>query len=362
MPFGSQDTLSLESHLNDALQVTEELLGKGSYGVVIVAEWMGVKVAAKRVHDVLLPDNLEMNTVKKKAEDEAKLLQELRHPNLIPCFGRYYDDRGRLCIVMELMHQSLADLLKRTAGPLSPEKVNDIGSEISSALRYLHSMNVSHRDITPNNILLTASGRAKLSDLGGAKHILHVYSPIYATRQPGTPIYMSPEASDGSKYAPCLVDVYSLGVVVLEMSSGENPKPVPQNPYRPCDVSSYNGTQTFYRVPEEERRSKCFEKIDIANPIRAIVLECLRDNPHERPSAIQMQKWFQQMKNNQVPTIHRHVHQTDYDDTVMNKGGTASLSQKYHSYENLVSSSCDRMHIILTYTANLQLHFTIILV
>jgi serine/threonine protein kinase len=318
--------------------VTEELLGKGSYGVVIVAEWMGVKVAAKRVHDVLLPDNLEMNTVKKKAEDEAKLLQDLRHPNLIQCFGRYYDDRGRLCIVMELMHQSLADLLKRTAGPLSPEKVNDIGSEISSALRYLHSMNVSHRDITPNNILLTASGRAKLSDLGGAKHILHVHSPIYATRQPGTPIYMPPEALDGSKYAPCLVDVYSLGVVVLEMSSGENPKPVPQNPYRPCDVSSYNGTQTFYRVPEEERRSKCFEKIDVANPIRAIVLECLKHNPNERPLAKQIQEWFLQMKDNQVLTIPTHCpHQVEshYDDTVAtSKSGIASDVKKDHPYVN----------------------------
>ena len=319
----------MESYLEGVHQIEHEVLGKGSYGVVIVAEWMGVKVAVKRVHDVLLPDNLEMNTVKKKAEDEAKLLQELRHPNLIQCFGRYYDDRGRLCIVMELMHKSLADLLKQTAGPLSSEKVNDIGSEISSALRYLHSMNVSHRDITPNNILLTASGRAKLSDLGGAKHILHVQLPVLATQQPGTPMYMPPEAMEGSWYAPGMVDVYSLGVVLLEMSSGVVPKPE-QNLYRPHN----NDCNSFYRVPEEERRKKCFSKIAMTNPVRAIILECLHDNPSKRPSSIQIQEWFLQMKKNQLPAI--HLYQPHHDDIApLLKSHTSAVQT---SYVNLIVS------------------------
>ena len=276
-------------YLEDVNEIPKNVLGKGSYGVVIEAEWEGVKVATKRIHDLLL----EHTPAKDKAEEEAKLLQRLRHPNLIQCFGHYYDSRNRLCIVLELMHISLHELLRRKGGPLSAKEAYDIGIDVSSALRYLHSRNVSHRDVTPKNILLTENGKAKLSDLGGAKHVFHVHSPIYATRQPGTPIYMPQEALFGTKYVPSSVDVYSLGVVLLEMMSGENPEPDVKDKYKPCENPTAYGQPTFIRVPEEERRKKCFKKIAQGDPIRIVILQCLNDEPSARPSAVEIQQWLQ---------------------------------------------------------------------
>ena len=308
-------------YLDGVNELQNNVLGKGSYAVVIEAEWVGVKVAVKRIHDLLL----EHTPAKDKAEEEAKLLQHLRHPNLIQCFGRYYGDRNRLCIVLELMHISLHGLLRQTAAPLPSKKVYDIGIDVSSALRYLHSRNVSHRDVTPKNILLAENGKAKLSDLGGAKHVFHVHSPIYATRQPGTPVYMPQEALDGTKYVPSSVDVYSLGVVLLEMMSGENPEPDVMNKYKPCENPTANGQAMYIRIPEEERRKKCFKKIAPDDPIRTVILKCLYDNPSARPTAVEIQQWLQD-----PDSIKRA---STYDDVV----GPSNPSETGRRYVNVVS-------------------------
>ena len=152
---------------------------------------------------------------------EAQSAAALSHPNIVSIFDRGEADDGTYYIAMEyLSGGTLKDrILKR--GALPPRTAAAVALQIAEALRAAHERDVIHRDIKPHNILITGSGDVKVTDFG----IARAASSSTMTRTGhilGTAHYISPEQAMGEPVGPAS-DLYSLGVVLYEMLTGEMP-------------------------------------------------------------------------------------------------------------------------------------------
>ena len=152
---------------------------------------------------------------------EAQSAAALSHPNIVSIFDRGEADDGTYYIAMEyLSGGTLKDrILKR--GALSPRTAAAVALQIAEALRAAHERDVIHRDIKPHNILITGSGDVKVTDFG----IARAASSSTMTRTGhilGTAHYISPEQAMGEPVGPAS-DLYSLGIVLYEMLTGEMP-------------------------------------------------------------------------------------------------------------------------------------------
>ena len=157
---------------------------------------------------------------------EVLLAAQLSHPHIVPLFEADEAD-GLLFYVMEYVEgESLRQRLSRL-GPLPVEDAVRIAAEVGDALQYAHENGVIHRDVKPENILLSR-GHALVSDFGIAK----LMEERGSTEGPaltgagiavGTAAYMSPEQASGDKRIDPRSDVYSLAAVLYEMLAGEPP-------------------------------------------------------------------------------------------------------------------------------------------
>jgi serine/threonine protein kinase len=154
--------------------------------------------------------------------DEARLLARLSHPGLVPVYDAGTDDTGRPWVVMELVDgETLSDAIRR--GPMSSERVADIGARLADALAYVHGEALIHRDVKPANVLLGQDGRVRLTDFGIAR--LVDAAKVTATGLTvGTASYLSPEQVTAEPVGTA-ADVYSLGLVLLECLTGEREYP-----------------------------------------------------------------------------------------------------------------------------------------
>ena len=201
--------------------MTERILGKGGYGEVKVAMFRGLEVAAKCLHNVILsPYNLRVFT------REMEIAARVRHPNLLQFIGATRE--GTAIILSELMPMSLRKKLEKS--PLTHNQIVKIGKDVALALNYLHLWKphpILHRDVSSPNVLLEPCGggqwKAKLSDYGSANIIHNISaSSVY----PGNPFYSAPEAEFPIHHSPAM-DVYSFGVLLMEMILCEPPSSTP---------------------------------------------------------------------------------------------------------------------------------------
>jgi serine/threonine protein kinase len=147
---------------------------------------------------------------------EAEVLRRLEHPNIVHLLDAGRDGEEDYLVLEYVDGETLEARLRR--GPIDPETVALLGSEVAGALAVAHGAGVVHRDVKPSNILLDGLGMAHLSDFGVAHGVDDPRITTTLTTV-GTPAYLAPEQLTDSHVGPP-ADVYSLGLVLLECLTG----------------------------------------------------------------------------------------------------------------------------------------------
>ena len=271
-----------------------ESLGSGSYGGVCKAKCDGLLCAAKIMHPTLF-DLRDPGTASylRKFQEECRLLSLARHPNVVQYLTTYYDPDTRLPILlMELCDQSLTTFLERSPGPLSYHIQMNICHDIARALVYLHSNGLIHRDLTGNNVLMIAGTRAKITDFGMSK--LATVNPRMTalTLCPGNLLYMSPEALDEAKSYTAKLDIFSFGVIVIQILTREFPNPTDR--FRSVKVAEFE-EEVRVVVPETERCRSQLKLIPDTHSLKPVVLQCLKKDG-QRPSAVELSDRLSELK------------------------------------------------------------------
>ena len=173
--------------------------------------------AGKIIYDILIDiDGSGVGNTVTKYTEECLLMSSLTHFNITQCLGVCRISKYRLPIlVMEKLETNLHDFLENVPN-ISLQLKLSILTDVSNGLLYLHSHDpqVIHRDLTAKNVLLTRTLVAKITDFGNSRLLnLFPQGNQHLTRNPGTPLYMPPEAAN-SGYGPRL-DVFSFGHLAL---------------------------------------------------------------------------------------------------------------------------------------------------
>jgi tetratricopeptide (TPR) repeat protein/predicted Ser/Thr protein kinase len=203
------------SLLDDRYRVIKHL-GSGGMASVLLCEdeRLGRKVAVKKLHADSPVD------VEQRFKREAKLGASLNHPNVVSVFDTATDEEGVLIVMEYVEGHPLRQLLRH--GPLRPEEVCRIVSDVGDALDHAHAQGVVHRDVKPGNVLIREDGVTKLADLGiatAADHTRITRSGVVL----GTAGYMAPEQLDGRGAEPAS-DIYALAAIAFEGLSGRKPR------------------------------------------------------------------------------------------------------------------------------------------
>lgn len=211
---------SLESY-----EVGEEL-GRGAWGVVLAGRHLQLdrKVAIKQLSTALGDDP---HTSARFAA-EARLIASLDHPHIVPIYD-YREREGLYLIVMEYL--SGGTLWQRfTQRGLATDEAVAVVLAACTALQYAHERGILHRDVKPENVMLTDTGIPKLADFGIAKLLSGTRTALTAAGAViGTPAYMAPEQIQGGELGPA-TDVYAMGIVLYELLSGALPFPEVTDP------------------------------------------------------------------------------------------------------------------------------------
>jgi len=197
-------------------------LGEGGMGAVYKARKIesGQYVALK-----ILPPSLATDELIKRFKREADITSKLDHEHIVGCieFGRDPKRKCWFCALELIEGEDLGKLIERK-GHLAEEEAVAITSQVASALQHAHDNGLVHRDVKPENIMVTPDGTAKLLDLGLARP-----ASLEATRFTvsgmfvGSPYYASPEQAVGERELDIRSDIYSLGATLYHMVTGRRP-------------------------------------------------------------------------------------------------------------------------------------------
>ncbi|XP_057805973.1 mitogen-activated protein kinase 15-like [Salvia miltiorrhiza] len=280
----------------------EEVIGKGSYGVVCSAydTRSGEKVAIKKINDIF-----EHVSDATRILREVKLLRLLRHPDiveikhiLLPPSRREFKD---IYVVFELMESDLHQVIKAN-DDLTPEHYQFFLYQLLRGMKYIHTANVFHRDLKPKNILANADCKLKICDFGLARVAFNdTPTAIFWTDYVATRWYRAPElcGSFFSKYTPA-IDIWSIGCIFAELLTGKPLFPGKNVVHQLDLMTDLLGTpppETIARIRNEKarrylssmRRKKAIplsHKFPNADPFALRLLQrMLAFDPKDRPSA-----------------------------------------------------------------------------
>jgi hypothetical protein len=244
-----------------------ERIGAGGMSVIWRAwdDALQRTVAVKVLDGPVGTDHVDRELIRREARAAARI----EHPNAIQVYdyGETVTPRGRIAayVVMQLLDGfSLAERL--AAGPLDWPEAVSVAATVADVLAAAHRRDVVHRDVTPENVMLTTDG-VKLLDFG----IAAVVGQREDTLTFGTPPYVAPERLAGAT-ASGATDIYALGVLLFEALTGGPPF----------------AANTWHELESASRQVGPIEVPGLPAPVAAICRRCLAIDPAERPSAEQV--------------------------------------------------------------------------
>ena len=265
----------LATILGDELEIERELGGGGMSRVFVAFD----KPLNRRVVVKVLPDEIATVLSRERFRREILTSATLQHPNIVPVISA--GDRGGLIhFIMPFVDgESLRGKLQRE-GTLSPPSVVSIMRDVARALAYAHERGVIHRDIKPDNVLLSG-GAAVVADFGVAKAFASAREGSTTTHATltkvgmslGTPAYMAPEQVAGDTKLAARTDLYALGALAYEALCGR--------PVFPRDTVAGVLRAHLTDSPEPLRKLKP----GIPGALEEAVLRCLEKDPEARPQS-----------------------------------------------------------------------------
>ena len=267
----------------EGLDLEENKIGSGAYGVVFEVTVDGKKCIAKKLHNILLQEECygQDEFIVRKFSQECRILSQLNHPNVVGFVGVHYGhDRNDISLIMEKLHCDLSDFVKKSPGTPLYDRLH-ILYDVSKGLEYLHSRSPSliHRDLTAPNVLLTEDLTAKIGDLGVSRFI----DPSMTTRlttNPGNLLYMPPEGRVENPRYTTKLDIFSFGTLIVHTVIGVMP--------RVYDIPSDDPNERKYKregkVELMRRNTAVRKKMGETHCLYPLVVHCLHDSPEQRPS------------------------------------------------------------------------------
>lgn len=245
----------------------EKELGSGAMGTVYLATYTrnNQRVAIK----IMAPGLVANEGAVARFEREANILKQLNHPNITRLFG-VGKTQGMRYYAMEFVEGESLDRVLSRRGKMSWEEVLPMIVQLCSALQHAHEHGVVHRDLKPSNLMILKDGTLKLTDFGIAKD-LDVTALTGANCAVGTAAYMSPEQCRGDANLTFKSDLYSLGVVLYELLTGEKP------------FRAENAMDMFLchvqALPERPSR----KEMSIPVWLDTLILQLMEKKPEDRP-------------------------------------------------------------------------------
>ncbi|QDU36419.1 Serine/threonine-protein kinase PrkC [Maioricimonas rarisocia] len=217
-PRGGADETSANKTLGDFRLVKK--LGQGGMGAVYLAHQISLdRPCALKV---LSRDLAARPGFVERFVREARAMAKIDHANVVKCYA-VGEDRGLHFVAMELIDgQSMKDWVEQI-GKLSVADALHVILCCGEALEHAHSLNMIHRDIKPDNILVTSKGAVKVADLGLAKVLDEDMSMTQSGTGLGTPHYMPPEQARNAKYVDHRSDIYALGSTLYNLLTNDTP-------------------------------------------------------------------------------------------------------------------------------------------
>jgi eukaryotic-like serine/threonine-protein kinase len=248
--------------------VVERTLGRGGMATVYLARdsMLDRPVALKVLSEHFAADE----AFRDRFIREARLAAKLVHPNVVQVYDVGEDKRGPFIVMEYVEGDTLADELQRR-GRLPAAEVVSVGIQLCSALAVAHAGGLVHRDIKPQNILRRPDGQVKLADFGIARSLAATAHTEIGTVL-GTAAYLAPEQARGEPVTAA-ADIYSLGVVLYELLTGQTPFPAATLPE--LLLKREQGAIT----PPSELA------LDVPAALEAVVMRCLALRAEYRPAS-----------------------------------------------------------------------------
>jgi len=263
--------------------IGEVLLGQFRVDAFIASGGMG---AVYRIWDnkrsvplamkVLQHDLVDDPTAFKYFQREARALQKLAHPNIVPFYGIYQTEDLSFILEEYIDGPNLRDIMRKHPNGMEIPEAMKYLKALCSALGYAHANQVIHCDIKPGNVMLTTYGQIYLADFGIARHS---QSSTTTMASAGTPAYMAPEQIRGEEVSPA-TDIYELAIMFYEMLTG-------RRPFRGDEAESLtsgatSGERVRYAHLNLKAQNPSSIRPDIPQSLSDTILKALAKSPQDR--------------------------------------------------------------------------------